>query len=422
MILTQDVTTWAEIEGTNFRVTKIDVERFTGRQIGRAKVSGIPQDIDALVPGSTVEVFVSNESTASPWVDVADERTSTVFKGKAHKAEQDEEGIVTVTAYDVRDVLHSKEVVLDTEFVKYPHSILFVLLADAFPDGVTQFPERATIDQPYLAPFDAFVGGRTARQWSFGSGDRGDPLMDVVQGLARTLLADVWVDKNGALNITPSPKSNSVKWDIPFITETNAGDDSANASRVVFETSDIASEYGQGASSAYQDFSHKSPVPMSPPGDSKPLPTPEKNFFEVNASTQEEADKMAVNEAVKQDQTRNMGTATIIGNGDIELYDQVVVPELEFTITGTVNTEIPNNVQQGIYKVNGVTHTINAQDGFLTTLELTPTLRSSAERIDTGVGASIVQQYLAQEDGQRIRSENISGIDDKTGIGTDILN
>src|SRR6056297_3062312 len=115
--------------------------------------------------------------------------------------------------------------------------------------------------------------------------------MDVVQGLARTLLADVWVDKNGALNITPSPKSNSVKWDIPFITETNAGDDSANASRVVFETSDIASEYGQGASSAYQDFSHKSPVPMSPPGKSKPMPTPEKNFFEVNASTQEEADK-----------------------------------------------------------------------------------------------------------------------------------
>jgi len=131
---------------------------------------------------------------------------------------------------------------------------------------------------------------------------------------------------------------------------------------------------------------------------------------------------MAVNEAVKQDQTRNMGTATIIGNGDIELYDQVVVPELEFTITGTVNTEIPNNVQQGIYKVNGVTHTINAQDGFLTTLELTPTLRSSAERIETGVGASIVQQYLAQEDGQRIVSENISGVDDNTGIGADILN
>lgn len=421
MIKTQDVTTWAYIEGTRFRVTQIDVERFTGRQTGTAKVSGIPEDVTAIGPGATVEVKVSAESAESPWDDIPDERSSSIFKGVAHKAEQDEEGIVTVTAYDVRDRLLSKNVLVNTEYVKYPHSVLFVLLAEAFPNGVTQFQEDATIDQPYLAPFTEFNGGRTARQWSFGSGDRGDPLMEVVEALVKVMSAHIWVDRNGALNITPTPNPGSTYWRLPFIVETNAGEDSANASRVVFETEDTSSELGQGGTAAYKDFTHKSPVDMIAPGKDKAPPAPEKTFFEVTAADQEEADKMAVDEAVNQDQQRDLGTVTIVGNGDIEILDQVEIPELEFTMTGTFDTTVPNSIQSGKYKVNGVTHKVNAQDGFVTTLELSPTLNSSGKKIDGGVGQSIVQQYLEQEDGQRIVSEKVSGVDDTTAIG-ELLN
>ena len=87
---------------------------------------------------------------------------------------------------------------------------------------------------------------------------------------------------------------------------------------------------------------------------------------------------------------------TIIGNADIDLYDHVIVPEVEYT--GDDGLAITNDYQAGRYKVDGIIHKADASNGFLTTIELSPPIDESYNRCTVASDAGFSQQYLSQYD------------------------
>lgn len=389
-IFTQDVTAWATVGGTaNFQVTSIETTRRTGREIGQAVLKGIPEEPGDIYPepGATAEAYIATESSTEPWSD--DLNTSRrVFYGEVMSAKQNKEGVITFEVAGMKDVFHRKTVKLEVENPQHTHFVLKNLLEDEF-GTVHNDLNSATPYQPYLADADEFFGNYQ-RPWSFGDAERGKPLIDALEDLLNSLGGIMWVDRDGVIRF--EPYLDDRVWSTPLVTEINSGESTRNKSRVIFEASGSASELGQGASYVHSQVSHNSIAEILG-GENEPE-APELTLTDDNISSQEEADQQAFNAAVAEDQKRDLGEVTIIGNADIDLYDHIVIPEVEYT--GDDGLAIRNNYQSGRYKVDGIIHKVDASNGFLTTIELSPPINESYQRSAVASNASFSQQYLSR--------------------------
>jgi len=347
-IFTQDVTAWATVGGTaNFQLKSIETTRRTGREIGQAILKGIPEEPGDVypAPGADAEVYIATESSTEPWSD--DLNTSRrVFYGEVMSAKQNKEGVITFEVAGMADVFHRKTVKLEVENPTYTHAVLKDLLEDEFGSVATSL-DGATPYIPYLAPASEFVGNYQ-RPWRFGNAERGLPLIDALEDLLNSLGGVRWVDRDGVIRFEPYPEHRV--WRTPLVTKINSGESTRNKSRVIFEASGNASELGQGASYVHSQVSHTSASSIQ--GGEEEPEAPELTLTDDNISSQEEADQQAFNAAVQEDQKRDLGEVTIIGNADIDLYDHVIVPEVEYT--GDDGLAITNDYQAGRYKVEQV--------------------------------------------------------------------
>ena len=71
------------------------------------------------------------------------------------------------------------------------------------------------------------------------------------------------------------------------------------------------------------------------------------------------------------------------------------------------------DVREGTYNINTITHKINASDGFLTTLELTPSLLDTYEDVDPEETA-IQTEYLSARSNKK-EEDTTSGLGNGTG-------
>lgn len=409
MIFTQSVEAWAEIDGVDeFKLKSATVERETGRTTGQATVTGLIDDIDNLPFAAYIEIYVSaSEIGGSSGSGIQ------IFGGRAHSAKQKEDGTIKLEAYDARVQLLEHTIKLDTGDPQYPDTILVDLMEEVYGTVVRDRRDAGRFT-PYVAPRDEFLGGNYAAPWRFGNANRGEPLIDAVEDLVATLHGKIWVDKDGVLQVTKYPEYD--EWEVPFITEIDAGEETRNAERVIFEGTGAASELGQAGSYIHTQTSPSSAVGISPISDDEPN-APERVLSDDNVVNQEEADDRAVAETVRQDQNRNMGSITIVGNANIELYDNVIVPELDFEYAGSLDLTdtTKNSLHAGKYKVDGLKHTIDSEDGFLTQIQLSPPIAKTYERATVESTQGFMQKMLAQ-DSNNVQEKRISGRDDGTGF------
>jgi hypothetical protein len=389
-IFTQDVTAWAVVGGTeNFQLKSLETTRRTGREIGQAVLKGIPEKEGDVypAPGADAEVFISTESSTEPWnEDLNTERR--VFYGEVMSAKQNREGVITFEVAGMADALHRQRVKLEVENATYTHSVLKNILEDQF-GTVHSDLSSATPYQPYLANPNEFTANYQ-RPWRFGNTERGLPIIDALEQLLESLGGIMWVDRNGILRFEPYPDHRV--WRTPLVTNIKSGESTRNKSRVIFESSGTASELGQGASYIHSQTSYNSVSEIK--GKEDEPDAPDLTLSDDNVSSQEEADQYAFNAAVSEDQKRDLGKVTIIGNAEIELYDHIIIPEVEYT--GDEGLDINNEYQAGRYKVDGVIQKASANDGFLTTIELSPPIDESYRRVALASGAGFDQTYLSE--------------------------
>lgn len=395
-IFTQDVTAWAVVGSQhNFQLKSIETTRRVGREIGQAVVKGIPEEPpesaeDYPPPGADLEVFIATESSTEPWSEDLNS-SRRVFYGEIMTAKQSKDGVITYEAAGMADVFLRKKVKLEVETPTYTHAVLKDLLEDEF-DTVYNNLEDATPYQPYLADPDEFVGNYQ-RPWRFGNAERGLPFIDAIEDLLNSLGGEMWVDRDGVIRFEPYPDHRV--WRTPLVTEINSGESTRNKSRVIFEAGGGASELGAGAGYVQSQTSANSAADIQRNSDEEPE-APELTLGDDNVSSQEEADQQAFNAAVSEDQKRDLGEVTIIGNAEIDLYDHVIIPEVEYT--GEDGLTIDNEYQSGRYKVNGIIHKVDASNGFLTTIELSPPIDDSYKRCVVASDAGFSQQYLSKYD------------------------
>lgn len=429
MIFVQSVTAWAEVRGTasfNIRLTEVEVERTASRSAGVATLKGIvdkkeniPTDL-----GAYVDVYTAVEDSRDPWNENLSSQEQ-IFNGQIVKVTQNEEGLIVVEAVDVFRELINERVKLETEQPQYSFNVLLTLLAESKPFiATTGTLGSATRQKPFVDSSlsqtsrpDINTGGGSLpdpseglstvqsvnnvlgqqrygnyrHPWRFGLSDRGLPLVDALQDLVDSLAAVMWVDKENTLRIEPYPQNRS-EWDIPLITEVDAGEDSKNANRILFEASGLESG-GVGKAFVHPQTSHTAESDIQQPNQDSPS-APELSLKDDNVSTEEEADIRSYQEGIRSEQNRDLGTVTIVGNPEIELYDHVVVPEIEYDFSAR-QAPVKNTVQSGIYKVKGLTHKISGSDGFLTTIKLSPPVSESYQDVDPG-NAGFAQQHLAE--------------------------
>lgn len=422
-IETQDVSAWAEINDgeAGFQVKSLEVKRDLTNTIGQATIKGFPQNIDAISLGTDVDVFIATESVSEPW-NKSLNSSRQVFGGYANSAKQNEEGVVIVEAFEPSQAIFDKTVKLNVDGTQYTDAVLIDIMREAY-GTVTQNLDEATKRIPYIAGPDNITPGSfpvQQRPWQFGSAERGEPLINVLNSLTKSLGAEWWVDRTGTVRVEAYPEY--TPWNIPFVTEVESGEETRNAERVIFQANPSSSDLGQAGSYTNQQTSPESQTDVE--GQEDEPEAPEKTITDRNVTTQEGADNQSFRTAVEEDQRRDFGKVTIIGNANIELYDHVILPEVEFNVINTsgITRELENKIQQGEYKVDGVQHKVNPQDGFLTTLQLSPPIEQTYNACSVNGGTPVSQEYLARDSNQRQEgqvsgvSNNTAGLDDDADV------
>jgi hypothetical protein len=205
-----------------------------------------------------------------------------------------------------------------------------------------------------------------------------------------------------------------VEWETPLITEIETGDETRETNRVIVEANGLDSEFGQGASFISSQTSYESSTGIfgglidSGP-DASTL-----TINDQNISTTQEADNQSFNTAVREDQRRDIGTVTIIGNAEIDLFDEIVIPNISYNTSGFGDIRKSTLYSNRKFKIDEIEHKINATDGFLTTLKLSPTLSESYE--NSGGSESDIRQDYLSEQSNSVESQSLSGNEDSTGF------
>lgn len=362
-----------------FRPTYVQVERTNGTSTAHAKVKGIMTQPDELSNDDIISVYVTDDP------DV--EQNQLMFRGRIKKATQNNEGVVTVEAYDARYRLRDELVLSNTDLM-YSSDFAAKILEDA---GFTVVrdgdPEDVSPGLAYVAQPEEFFGDDTQSKHKHGSGERGDPAIPVLEKLAKKAGGVFWVDKRNVVRFEPYP--NVDRYEVRYIIEIEPGEDSVATNRVLVEGGGAAGDLGLAGSSVYNQVSLNSASEL-PTGDDDGPNVKEGEIVVKDRSsiTQRETDKRAVGEMLAQSNKATAGTIRISGNASVEPFDIVRVDNLEAKFGADLTQFSPfvSDLLRNEYTVKSVTHTIDLQEGFTTDLDLTPAHKEILEIIEGPAG------------------------------------
>ena len=333
-VFTQDVSSWVEIDADNFtlnfHVTEIEVTRTAQKDTGKATIKGVINNPDlddysdqlSATQEQQISVHTATETSETPW-DANLTSEQVIFIGDIINLKQNKDGVFIFEAFDVSRVLKNKRIQLASESNNTAIDVITDILSNELSrfDSVANSYEEASLTTPYVETVDI-----QPSPWNFGTDEKGVPLIDAMYDLIKSYGGVLWVDRKGILRIEKASPERWKNIEVPFITDISAGEDNRNADRVIFEGTGTSSELGQAGAYVHSQTSYSSASGIGNIFSGNDLP--EKNLSDENVTTQEEADQRSFNEAVSTEQNRDMGEITVIGNGSIELFDRVTVPEL----------------------------------------------------------------------------------------------
>lgn len=388
-IFTADVRATVDIEGTELSPTHVETSLITGPTAGTAKIEGYSDDPSSLELDQIVKVYMGTNDETGRTVQ------NKVFDGQVKKVTQNEEGLLTIEAYNELVNLHGKSVRYTNEEPLPAYEVLTDVLSDAGYIPATSYSFASSggdFKAAHIVPPGDIPGDVTVGKQAYGSGLRGEPLTNVLADLATKLGCVMWVDTNNVIRILPYPEHRS--YEVKYIIELNGGDNAVNHNKVLVQGSTPSGDIGPAASNIYSQKRTQSDA-QSGSGDEK-----EFRYQDNNIITQEEANRVAASNQFSRQMAKNAGEVTVVGNPEPRLFDVVSIPALrqQESYDTTADDQQTEQFDDTVYGVTGITHVVDSENGYETTLELGPEPGESAASINGVAGA------LANELTDRIES------------------
>lgn len=379
------------VDGQSFDTTELEVIRATS-SAGEAVIKGFTDNPSAIDLESPVTVQIKQNRTDGDEISLA----TTAFRGRVKKVEKNYEGVTTVFAYDQLADLRRKQVRLNIEQPTFAHEIAQTIIEDSEFTLVRDSIELLQgTDQFYVAGGSKFPGGFTRIKPTYGSAQSGDSLYYVLNDIAAKLGGILWVDRRNNVRIEPYPEYHK-QGELKEIIEFTEGNEDIGDKKVIVRGSSPTGNLGSAAFSLYnQDRPESEARSQVTVGESNP---PTKTIESQDIVTKKGTEKFAYGDRQQAGINVNAGEVTVSGNAQFELFDLVDIP-IEFisvppsdqTRLGRTNPTILNDE----FAINRVTHTIDSEEGYKTTITLSPGIQDIIDGIE-GVADRIKQQALAR--------------------------
>jgi hypothetical protein len=375
-----------------FSPTYVEVNRETGPAAGEAIIKGYTSVPDSIFLDADVQLLINDE---------------TVFVGEVKKAAQTETGLVKIWVYDALVNLHNKRVRLHTEEPQYATDVAMDLLSDAgytTANDLDIFENFGNIDIPfidttqpieaYVAPKNEWPGGDTLATRGYGTPSRGARLFFVLNDLAKKLGGFIWLDRLNRIRIEPYPYHRP--YELAYIKEIDTGEQENEIQDVFIKGGTPVTESGQQAAALYVENRITSRSTQEEDGTDLPADislddpsTARRNIRTIqddNITTQIEADSRANSEMVENITNVTKGEITVVGSFNYELYDTLTMPEIEYEYEGTSPGTFENVLSQGPFTITSISHVIDTEEGFTTTLTLTDKLGNAIGEVSGPAG------------------------------------
>lgn len=358
------------VEGVNMNPTYLQVERNNDIQPSKAKVKGHIDEPEKLSKNDIITVSVKSSGL---------ERD--LFTGQLKSASQNKEGVVEIIAFD--EIYNMKNTI-----IKYnspgPEPVRDVIQQILEASGYTVSSDYNTLNSGdvYLAPEEDLVNFNITSKKSFGEGEQGENLITVLEHLTKSICGlAFYTDRNSIVRIESYP--NYSLYYPQYIINLNSGEQTTEKKRTLVQGGTASSFLGLGASHMRtpQKIAGESELPSE---DGEPL-NEDEVIVDKTVSTQDEANNVATTDALRRSNSRSAGTITITGDPRIELFDDVIIEDLETKVPDYVleTTSYANGLFNNLYTVRGVTTIIDSSEGYTTELDLTPSHRSVAQDISS---------------------------------------
>lgn len=387
------------ITGTEFHTTRIEVDRSIGPGAGIATIEGFAEDPQSIEIDDYVNVKVGVGTNASRSAPQAQEETvNRIFYGQVKKAEQNEEGKVTIEVYDGRVNLHGKYVKYTNEEPIEAKDVLYDVLQDAGYSPLGRANFSPSVKEVRVPDKSEIPGDVTVGKHAYGSGRRGEPLIRVLSDLATKLGCRLWADSSNTLHIEPYPDHR--RYELKYITQLGSGDDSVDQTKTLVQGGSPASDIGPAAAYMYDQSRIQSD------SDTDSEEEREFQYSDDNVITQEEANRVAASHQYDRLIAQDLGEVEVVGNPAPRLFDVVEVTQLQSstysssgevftppTLSGSISPEYTPTPQANAFAVTGIKHVVDATDGFLTTLELGPNPAAQAQALG-GLSGAIADELV----------------------------
>lgn len=359
---TQDVRAQIVTGGEIFSPTSITLELAWDRGASHLKAKGLMENPDHLRLNGDVILNINREF---------------VFRGNLKEATQNEEGIITLHAYDVLVDTYMKTVKLDTEELRRGTTVARDLLSEA------AIPHE-------IAPPWRFPSQDPPGKYRFGSGRAGEPLGNVLHSIAQRIGGVIYVDRSNTLNLVPAVERNH--WRPQHIVTMDAGKSQSKKTKVLVNSESNVTEDGMASAWIFSRIGAQGRAEIEEPDNVEGENL--KTLNEPNIVTQNEANNRAISEIFSESMAERAGSMTIVGDPRVRPWDDITMPFLPDTM-----------VSRETFTAGTVTHTMNMQDGYKTKVELQPEVLEVLEKIrSTGSIDSRVYEWgnVVTSDAQKL--------------------
>lgn len=289
------------------------------------------------------------------------EQTRTLFTGAVTKVTQNNKGVVTFNALDLRHELNRTMVQLDIAEPTPVETVVERILNNANNTGLQLSPDQyninvadsqATTDDYFsLSAGSAGPSSSTlVNNLTYGI-DAHATTFEVLQDLARRAGATIHIDTENHLHFTQYPEHKRfTATSLPPIVEWDNGDSESKNDVVVNSAYDETGTgiYAQMSQTATSDQSN-----TVPPG---------KLTKELNVFDRQAVENVRDSEIMTNELTQNSGKVRLVGDPNIQPYDTL---EIDSNI---VDGFAP--ISTGSYMAKTVRHIINNDDGYMVEIEL----------------------------------------------------
>jgi len=380
-IYTHRIFARVDVDGVSLAVTEAEIELTRGVTANYAEIVGWTDSPGEIELDAPVTVTIND-------IDI--------FSGVLRRATQDEDGKVTLECYDLMVQLHNLEVKYNSSEPQGATTVANKLLTSA---GITLAPRPSDFDSggAYIAAKSTFPRGDAAANRQYGSAKNGERLSRVLQDLARKLGGYLWTDESGMIRLEPYPTHDVYESPRP-IKEIEAGEETTEKNRVIVHGGTPVGDLGKASQYVYQETSISSEITQD---DDETIAPGTLTVDDLNTSTQQEAENVAVATNLENTQVGEAATVTFVGmtagpnpSAEIQPFDYIQMDDLRLNNDVLLRgVSFYETVFGNRYEVDSVVHTLDASNGYEVEVSLTPA-SSTALAGMTGPSASAASTFL----------------------------